>query len=376
LRNRKIVLFGEPGVGKTTLTERLVALLEREGFCLRGFVTREVREGGRRVGFDIRMVGENFVLPLARVNAESRYRVGRYGVFVENVEKVVDRLKSVVGDNDIFVIDEVGKMELFSRKFREFINGILSGYNFILTVGLIKDELNRKLLSDRRFLRVRVDTENRNYLLDRLLLEFVRAGKLIVFEGIDGCGKTTISAMLYEVLRKRGLPVVYRREPTDDGPYGRVIREKIYNDEVDRAIILNLFLKDRLWHVEKVIIPALKKGDIVILDRYYISTLTYQGAQGFDLDELMVRCETISPTPDLVYYIDVPFDVAMARLKGRSDIAYFEKIDFLNKVSNIYQEVLPLYNHVILDGTQDPDRILSHLLSDILSRISREPDRG
>ena len=117
-------MAGRPGVGKTTLVRR--ALSQYAGRAA-GFYTQEVREGGRRIGFDLStLAGEAGVL--ARVGMSSPYRVGRYGVDMEALEGVgVVALCKAIEGGYLMVVDEIGKMELFSLRFRRAIEKALEG---------------------------------------------------------------------------------------------------------------------------------------------------------------------------------------------------------------------------------------------------------
>ena len=110
----KLLLTGLPGVGKTTLVKRVMEVLGDRSL---GFYTQEVREEGKRVGFSlITTWGEEGWL--ARVGLASPYRVSRYGVSLAFLEEVVARLKEEKSPGKVLVVDEIGKMELFSSKFR------------------------------------------------------------------------------------------------------------------------------------------------------------------------------------------------------------------------------------------------------------------
>jgi dTMP kinase len=129
-------------------------------------------------------------------------------------------------------------------------------------------------------------------------------------------------------------------------------------------------LKDRLWHVENLIIPALKEGKWIILDRYYLSTLAYQGAQGFSLKELLMENETIAPIPDLVIYLDLPLDVAFERMENRKkDLSLFEKKDFLERVKKNYEKCLKLFNHIVIDATRPLEENLQYVLEFLDSKF-------
>lgn len=115
MAGENLLLTGRPGIGKTTLVRRVV---ERLGRPAGGFYTRELRMRGRRVGFEIEtLAGE--AATLAHVDVRSRYRVGRYGVDVEALERVgVPAVRAAVQRGWLVVIDEIGKMELYSEAFK------------------------------------------------------------------------------------------------------------------------------------------------------------------------------------------------------------------------------------------------------------------
>ncbi|MDI6868240.1 MAG: nucleoside-triphosphatase [Coprothermobacterota bacterium] len=114
---RKILITGPPGCGKTTLIKELHSRFP--DFC--GFWTEEIRERGVRTGFQIVTTwGERF--PLSSVYSSSPFRVGKYGVEVENINLVTQKLWGFLAEGKRgFLIDEIGKMEYFSREFRELI---------------------------------------------------------------------------------------------------------------------------------------------------------------------------------------------------------------------------------------------------------------
>ncbi len=111
-------------MGKTTCIERLLARLEAPAA---GFLTREVREAGRRVGFDVESLGGRRGV-LARRGLESRYRVGPYGVALEEFEAVaLPALEEGLAGGVLLVIDEIGKMELFSEAFKALVRRAVEG---------------------------------------------------------------------------------------------------------------------------------------------------------------------------------------------------------------------------------------------------------
>ena len=169
-----------------------------------------------------------------------------------------------------------------------------------------------------------------------LLDEMKQAGLFIVLEGIDGTGKSTQAHLLADWFRAQGREVVASREPTD-GPWGRQIRATAATGRLAPEEELELFLKDRREHVEQLIAPALAAGKVVILDRYYFSTMAYQGSRGFDPAEIRARNEAFAPRPDLLLILDLDVDRALERIGARGDTANeFEKRDALARCREIF----------------------------------------
>jgi dTMP kinase len=162
-----------------------------------------------------------------------------------------------------------------------------------------------------------------------------KRGVLLALEGIDGCGKSTQAELLASALRERGLEVVLTCEPTDT-PLGRQIREYFQGSEryLSPREELNLFMADRRVHVAEVIDPALTEGKIVITDRYYYSSVAYQGALGLDPDRILAQNEVMAVRPDLVIILTLPVAQALARLSKTpqrtrqvsEDLAYLEQV--------------------------------------------------
>ncbi len=161
-------------------------------------------------------------------------------------------------------------------------------------------------------------------------------GLLIVIEGIDGTGKSTQSRALADWFRAAGREVVLSREPTD-GPWGKRLRASGETGRLTPESELTYFLNDRRQHVEETIAPALAAGKVVILDRYYFSTMAYQGARGFEPEEIRRLNEAFAPVPDLLLILDLDVETAIARIGARGDLANeFEKRDSLQRCREIF----------------------------------------
>lgn len=165
-------------------------------------------------------------------------------------------------------------------------------------------------------------------------------GILIDFEGIDGSGKTTQAEMSLDRLSSLGIPVKLFREPTN-GKFGKIIRDILSGRLPKRSPrdVLDLFIKDREENVTINIRPALKRNEVVLLDRYYYSTMAYQGALGIDVEEIRLQNESFAPKPDLVLIFLIPVDKAITRIRAvrRNGVDNYEKEAFLIKVDKIFR---------------------------------------
>ena len=157
----------------------------------------------------------------------------------------------------------------------------------------------------------------------------IENGLFIVFEGIDGTGKSSQCKLLHQALLDLGYTVHLDKEPSDQ-KYGAIVRQSATTGRLSPEKELEYFHLDRKMHVEELINPAKTAGEIVILDRYYFSTMAYQGQRGFDPKELRKQNEAFAPKPDLLFILDLPVEISLERIGGRGDTANeFEQKDAL-----------------------------------------------
>lgn len=146
--------------------------------------------------------------------------------------------------------------------------------------------------------------------------------RFFTLEGMDGSGKSTQAELLVRYLRGKGRRVVLTREP-GCGKLGEIIRDAILERrdiELEPYAELCLFCADRAQHVRDFIMPNLEEGVTVVCDRYYDSTVAYQGfGRGLDLDLVsrMAEASTLGIKPDMTFFLSLPPEKALSRLRER-----------------------------------------------------------
>ena len=167
-------------------------------------------------------------------------------------------------------------------------------------------------------------------------------GQFITFEGIDGCGKSTQISLLEQKLKKNNIPYLLTREP-GGSILGQDIRKKLldpdYSDPPMARAEMLLFLADRAQHVEKIILPSLKKGICVISDRYTDSTLVYQGyARGIDINDLkeLNRIATDALLPNRTIVFDLSAEAGALRVENATE--EFKKADRLESENEQFRK--------------------------------------
>ena len=196
-----------------------------------------------------------------------------------------------------------------------------------------------------------------------------KKGFMLVLEGSDGVGKTTLSKIISEDLNKLGYSTQLSREPTN-GQYGKLIRESAIHGRYSLEEELDLFIKDRKEHINEVINPALNAGKIVILDRYFYSTMAYQGARGADINNIKNLHEEFAIIPNLLILLKLDVDKALSRIKkSRESIDLFENKDYLQKVNDIYDKI-EHPNILRINADQEIGNIVSEIKNKVLDDLN------
>ncbi len=198
----------------------------------------------------------------------------------------------------------------------------------------------------------------------------MNGGRLIAFEGLDGSGKTTQLERLAARLRAYGCDVVTTREPTEF-PSGQRIREMARSGEqLEPEEELRWFVEDRRVHVDQVISPALRADRIVLTDRYYLSTVAYQGARGLDHEQILADSEAEFPVPDLVVLLEIDPQIGLGRVHARgSELeGVFEQREFLSRVASVFDALDRTYLERV-PGEGEPNQIEATIAERVRERL-------
>lgn len=194
----------------------------------------------------------------------------------------------------------------------------------------------------------------------------MKKGFLIAIDGIDGVGKTTLANRIIAAF-PRAVKSLVTKEPTD-GEWGKKLRASASSGRHDKATELQLLTLDRKDHINNVIAPALKSGDIVVLDRYVYSTAAYQSTSSAEALKILDDQFSFAPVPDLTFIIDAPVDVALSRITSRGDTAnHFERSDTLIKCREVFLDVVCKRPEVYsIDAAQPADMVASLAINSFL----------
>lgn len=205
-------------------------------------------------------------------------------------------------------------------------------------------------------------------------------GKFIVFEGLDGSGLSTQAGLLRDFLIKEGFKVILTKEPTLDSRAGKEIRKILdyyppstHPKKEFQENLQKLFAQDRKEHLKKVITPALKKGKIVISDRYFFSSLAYGAGSGVNLDWL-IKLNDEFLLPDLTFILKVSPKICLQRIKKRNEKrTFFEEEEKLTKVFEVYKTLPNRFKNVyLIDGKKPIEDVFEKVKSLVLLKLKNK----
>ena len=202
-------------------------------------------------------------------------------------------------------------------------------------------------------------------------------GKLIVFEGIDGAGKTTTIHLIASYLNKLGYRTFITGEPTFMNKQGRLFRKYVLSGKInDVYLSLMLLIKDREIHIKKQILPYLYDGYVVLLDRYLLSTIAYQSVNKNikDVFSFVSKKHNFILKPDITFFLDVSPPIAIKRIKRKNKDS-FENIVFLQMVYENYKVLVGVdffrnfFQIKMLCAEKKVNKIVYEIVGEILSLI-------
>lgn len=200
------------------------------------------------------------------------------------------------------------------------------------------------------------------------------SGKFIVFEGIDGSGKTTQINRLVKNLEVQGMKVHATKEPTDR-PIGKMIRQVLNKElKMSEKTMAAMFLADRLDHIqneEDGMLKLIEQGTTVVSDRYYLSSYAYHSAH-VPLDWVVAANSECAKLlrPDLIFFLDITPEASLERIrKSRAFLDLYETEERLTKVRDNYFRAMKKIegeeNIVVLDATQEEKVIFGQIAKQI-----------
>jgi dTMP kinase len=212
-----------------------------------------------------------------------------------------------------------------------------------------------------------------------IILSLIMMKELIrnfaVFEGGDGSGTSTQLALLEKRLAAFEKPAFHPScEPTD-GPVGRLIRSALKQEAaLQKETLARLFAADRGEHLygPSGVVERCERGELVVCDRYSPSSLVYQGIECGD--ELARSLNAPFPLPELLVFFDLDPEIAMSRLKNRSSLEIYERLEFQQKVRLKYLSILDAYRASgtrveVIDASQSPEEVAA----EVWSALSKMP---
>lgn len=204
-------------------------------------------------------------------------------------------------------------------------------------------------------------------------------GLFVTFEGPDGCGKSTISNLIYEELIKRGISAIKTREPGGTAT-GEKIREVLLdkNNRISAETEALLYAASRAQHIDEKINPALDEGKVVICERFILSSLAYQGyGRGLKIEDVenINKFATKNIEPDLIFLFDIDPLITLKRKMGEdADRLELAGDEFHKKVYLGYKDLGKIYNDKInlIDASRSIEEVYSQCIRIIEKKLEEE----
>jgi thymidylate kinase len=195
-------------------------------------------------------------------------------------------------------------------------------------------------------------------------------GHLFAIEGCDGSGKTTTAKLVVDTLCQTGHDAVYFREPTSESGAGKIVRHYLENQiNIDPNELLPLFITDRVYDVTHNINPALAKGKLVVMDRYYISNCVYEHTERNPWQTTMKTNRKLFPEPEIIFILNPGLKVCKERLNTRGGAkSQYETHEELSRTNELYMEITREDdgNYIIVTNLGTPVEVSAEIVGNIL----------
>lgn len=188
----------------------------------------------------------------------------------------------------------------------------------------------------------------------------------IVFEGIDGCGKSTQVELLQTAFVNKQIEAKFTREPGGT-PFAEELRKSVLTNQVDPKVALLAMFAARYDHISKVIVPNLMKRRHVVCSRYVGSTFAYQVRDSPELVDLAITLASSAPKPDLTILLDLDAETARSRMQGRElDVFETKPIEWHEQTRELFKLQVNK-SYLVVDATQSANDIHNQILERLRS---------
>ena len=196
-------------------------------------------------------------------------------------------------------------------------------------------------------------------------------GVFIVLEGPDGVGKTSQAELLEEYARTLGYRVLFTKEPTDDSPFAKKAKEAFLGKvKISPKALQELYARDRKWHLGNVIIPALRRGEVVICDRYFFTSFAIGSLDCNVWDLINMNRNFIVPDMTLVFVAKPETCMKRLKKKGKKK-SRFENKEAIGKTLTIYKKFDRMFKGVVVIDAEDTISHVFKAVRDAVSKILR-----
>ena len=205
-------------------------------------------------------------------------------------------------------------------------------------------------------------------------------GKLITFCGLDGCGKSSMIEMVTKALAKNGIETIVTKQPTDMMRKTEIFRTFMDcpdNSAYEYRALSLMAAADRIQHVNKIILPALKEGKTVICDRYFYSCIANLRARGYIHDEWIYEISESILKPDAAFFLDVPVETAVRRVRMRpSEKDRYIDMSLQHLLRNEYKEICNANQGILVNSDTDVDYTFDIIKTYIYNFLGKRYDLG